>query len=493
VWLDHPKADVDSLQDLLWATCEETTWVAPAHEEMAVDLFACGTGIQLAETLAVLGEQLEDEVADRIRREIACRVLEPAADPTQPMFWHTARMNWNHVCNGLIVEIALCLMDNPAPLAQTIHGPIQRMTYAIDGFTDDGGCVEGAGYWNYGFGHFVRAAFALHQRTEGELDIMTDEKVRRICRYPLAGAIAPPLRAAFADGDHGYIAADVALKINRFDGMPDLRSCCRRNSDNTLELTTWHELALGDGRKAPVFSNDRDEVLPDLEEVKLVARPGRRQLTLAAKAGHNGVPHNHNDVGSFLVIRGDRELLTDPGAPVYTRDTFNEHRYEFDLINSRGHSVPVINGRLQAEGGEHAGSLDVDGLNADTPKTAVIDMTRAYPAGTIRRLVRTFRLDPQANEIAMEDVFEFERKPSSLEEAFITRQRVRLLAGGRAVQIGPDQGGLKLQADETRGRFHRTVMLAATATSHSPNEPITRITFVPETLTHQMRLRFVMR
>ena len=39
-------------------------------------------------------------------------------------------------------------------------------------------------------------------------------------------------------------------------------------------------------------------------------------------AGNNGVPHNHNDIGSFIVHRGDALWLTDPAGPAYSRKTF---------------------------------------------------------------------------------------------------------------------------------------------------------------------------
>ena len=35
---------------------------------------------------------------------------------------------------------------------------------------------------------------------------------------------------------------------------------------------------------------------------------------MACKGGHNGEPHNHNDVGSFLYLLGGDMLLTDLGA-----------------------------------------------------------------------------------------------------------------------------------------------------------------------------------
>ena len=49
LWLKHPKADVDYLQDLLWAYCDDHTWVMAAHEGRAIDLGSAGLGATFAE------------------------------------------------------------------------------------------------------------------------------------------------------------------------------------------------------------------------------------------------------------------------------------------------------------------------------------------------------------------------------------------------------------------------------------------------------------
>ena len=38
LWLGHPNADVDYLQDLLWAYCEDSTWVHGVHDGNVIDL-----------------------------------------------------------------------------------------------------------------------------------------------------------------------------------------------------------------------------------------------------------------------------------------------------------------------------------------------------------------------------------------------------------------------------------------------------------------------
>ncbi len=58
LWLDHPNASVDYLQDLLWAYCDDWTWVMAAHEGSAIDIGSASLAVTLAEILHVLDAHL---------------------------------------------------------------------------------------------------------------------------------------------------------------------------------------------------------------------------------------------------------------------------------------------------------------------------------------------------------------------------------------------------------------------------------------------------
>lgn len=61
------------------------------------------------------------------------------------------------------------------------------MDYYLQGFGPDGACLEGLGYWNYGFGYFVYYADLLRKRTRGEMDWFRAEKVGRIALFQQKG------------------------------------------------------------------------------------------------------------------------------------------------------------------------------------------------------------------------------------------------------------------------------------------------------------------
>jgi hypothetical protein len=289
-----------------------------------------------------------------------------------------------------------------------------------------------------------------------------------------------------------------ALQINHFFKIPELYElCARRDSGEPtgagpLKVEDMHSLGLYRGEKAGGKADPRDYVLPDLGMAKMRGSAGNKQLTVLALAGHNDVPHNHNDIGSFLVHTRGRMMLTDPGGPQYNRETFSSKRYEILFCRSRGHSVPIINGREQKAGKRYRGELSVDGLNTSDTKRIAIDMSRAYPRGTVRALVRTLTLDAPANVLTIEDAYRFSKEPRELEEAFVTFEKAVVNGKGTSVRIGPVRGGVTLSAAQA-GRF--SVESLRDKPEHTkPNTPdLQRITFVPADLPCKFTLRFVMR
>ncbi len=112
--------------------------------------------------------------------------------------------------------------------------------------------------------------------------------------------------------------------------------------------------------------------------------------------------------------------------------------------DSGGHSVPLINGREQKEGARYRGDLSVEGFNEEGVKKIVIDMARAYPRGTVHRLIRTLELDAAANSLTIVDDYRFSKKPKALEEAFVTYEKSVVNGKGDEVRIGPVRGGASL-------------------------------------------------
>jgi len=498
LWLGHPAGDLNALEDLLWAWCETGTWTHAAHgvvEAPAIDLTSVRLGSLLAEILCMFDDRLDHRVTDRVGRDLERRLLDAIHDWRRPPWWQAVRMNWSHVCNAGLIAVALYRIRDAEALAGFIHPLCVYLDYGLQGFADDGGCLEGASYWDYGFGHFADAAVMLHHRTGGQLDLMAGEKVRRICRYPLAVHVDRASRVNYSDCGQGHYRPETMLKINRFHRMPELYALTARQRDGRLDVTSWRGLALYRGEKSADLRDDADYVLPATGLAKL--RAARRPRTLlGVVAGRNDWPHNHNDVGSFVLYAGGRFAVVDPGGPRYTKKTFSKDRFEIVFCSSRGHSVPVINGRYQAgtETGDfhghlpYRGTLRVDGAGGRGTKRAVAEMAGAYDDKTLKRLTRELVLAPDGT-LTVTDDYEFARAPRSVEEAFVTFQRARLGRSARSVLIGQGRGAVRLAACGAPGRF-AVERLIEESREGPTGEVLSRITFTPRRLHKTMRLAF---
>ncbi len=142
-------------------------------------------------------------------------------------------------------------------------------------------------------------------------------------------------------------------------------------------------------------------------------------MAVALKGGHNAEHHNHNDVGSFVVLCGEQLMLLDPGTEVYTARTFSNRRYESNLLNSWGHSVPVVAGKLQRPGADARAKV-LDTAFTEESDALQLDLSSAYGCPELKKLERTFVYSRAGTGmLTVTDRVEFET-PQSFSTALIT-------------------------------------------------------------------------
>jgi len=480
LWLDHPAGNVDHLQNLLMAQCG-VNWEMPAHKGVHIELWGTRVGRHLAEYSWLFADRLDEPVRQRISEEVNRRMLNVALDWRQPDWWNTNENNWNLVCNADLVQMAMYEVQDSMALATFVHTLCRRMDYAINYFPADGGCPEGPGYWDYGVGHFLMVALALRERSGGAIDLADDPHVRQICRFPLAMQLRGSHRASFADAQtNEYFGAQTVLQVKVLTGASDLLRVVEPLPGNDLKLDSIRALSIYNGEKADPTPDRTDYLLPDLQVVKAYAG----DTVLAVTAGNNGVSHNHNDIGSFILMVGENRVITDPGYPICNSQTFGPKRYEMFFCRSKGHAVPLINGHEQSFGAQFSSTLRATGLNGPGDKIIDVEMAGAYADPTLKRLSRRFVLQPNG-AVQLTDEYTFTAMPTALEEAFITFEDFRLEKDASAVHF---VGGGVLEAQQP-GKF---TVQTLTPEQHvgMVQRPIHRIAFTPAKLAETMRLAF---
>jgi hypothetical protein len=129
----------------------------------------------------------------------------------------------------------------------------------------------------------------------------------------------------------------------------------------------------------------------------------------AAKGGNNAEHHNHNDIGHFIFAKDSKQILCDLGSAPYVRDYFGPKRYTFLETNSRGHSVPIIDGEFQ-KGGKEFAARDTKYENG----VFSLDISGAYEnLDASEKIVRSFEFGD--NFVKLTDKFAFSNKHSVVE------------------------------------------------------------------------------
>jgi hypothetical protein len=426
-------AQPGALATELAATCDEYTWALPAHEEHAtsrgrgmdqcVDLFAAETAHTLAETVALLGDRLPAPLRQRIRAEVEHRVLGPYFDDPRPQRWESWTNNWAAVCSGAAGMAALALVDDPVRLGRMVDRVKAAMATFTSGFGADGGCAEGVEYWVYGFGYFTYFAEALRERT-GE-DLLAAEGIRAIAAFPARVALGGGTYVAFSDStERPMLPAGLLSRLAERLAVPlcpptspSLHADHCYRWGHLSRTLAWTDPAILDRPLAA-----RTDYLPDLGWV--IDRS--EGTAFAAKGGHNDEPHNHNDLGHFVLSAGGESLLTDLGAGEYTKDYFGPARYAALHPSAQGHSVPLLDGRAQRAGRDAAATV-LSYWDSATGLDFVLDLTAAYDVPGLRRLRRTFRWRRPDRLTVLDEVVA--DRPMELAELFISRRRPDLSGG----------------------------------------------------------------
>jgi hypothetical protein len=467
--LENQGRFVGPLAETISAICAERTWVYPAHDgklnnfygrTVEMDLRATAIARELATADFLPGDKLPSETRRLIRENVQRRVLQPYRDMVEgrrdEIYWLRATHNWNAVCLAGTTGAALALVESPEERAWFVAAAEHYIRNFLKGFTPDGYCSEGLGYWNYGFGHFVMLGEAVRQATGNKIDLLADPAALQPARFGSRDEILNGIYPSIADSHPGgrpdpqlagYIAERLGLP------MSGSRDEIFVRSSGSLAATAMYAFLTEPLPIAQRVSAASESPLRTWfkDGGVLICRPAPAAsipFAAALKGGHNAEHHNHNDVGSFSVVMGKTMIVCDPGAEVYTARTFSSKRYVSKVLNSFGHAVPVIAGQLQRTGSD-ARAVVLRSDFRDEEDVLALDIRSAYAVPELKRLERTFvfhRADAASLTVRDEVAF---NEPKAFETVLITwgdwkkvsDHELLLSDGADAVRVKIDAGG----------------------------------------------------
>jgi len=463
---------IADLEKTVAAVCSERTWVYPAHDRslanfkgrtIDIDLASSYVGWEMATAAYLLGDKLSVKtrklIGDNLRKRIFDPYMAMVGGKRRANWWMSTTNNWNAVCLAGVTGAALATIESRAERAKYVSAAMKYSKNFLRGFTPDGYCSEGLGYWSYGFGHYVLLAETIWQATGGRIDMMDAKNVRAPAMFPQRIEIINGVSPAFADCSVGtraprdivhFLSRRYSLGADPADDRamisPDgrLAQAMIRSFPNSTTAIPRGKASSGPGVRTWF---DKAGVL--------ICRPkpkSKCEIGVALKGGHNGEHHNHNDVGSYVVVAGKTPVLVDPGAEVYTARTFSSKRYVSGVLNSLGHPVPRIAGQLQRSGRSAKGVV-VKTKFTDDADTLVLDIRSAYgKIPQLTKLNRTFVYSRTGSgSLTVRDEAAFS-KTTSFETALITLGKWKR-AGAGAIIVSDGGQSLRVEIDTAGAAF----------------------------------------
>lgn len=481
-FLPRIEKDIRALFDL-------KAWNFPMHPEGMdfyegraewVDLAATHYAANMVTTLHLLGDRLPPDLHQQGFAEVERRILEPYERRVKTgkdvWWWITCEHNWNSVCHSEILSAAFRIKTEKRDRAWYAAAVENLLEFAEEGFAESGFYTEGVGYWGYGFSHHILGGELLNVATRGKIDILKKPICEKISHFGSRMEIQDQVYPSFSDCDRN-VQPPEWLRYwynNRID--PDRENRHTQTPSHPFDLKNYHwgplmnmvlfrQVDLNESYAIEYDFRPR-EWFPDDEVQFLISRPRRDSKTRMAatfKGGNNGVNHSHNDLGTFTVLIGDKELLCDPGKELYNKRTFSKYRYECDLLNSFGHPVPVVAGELQRpardehssrDGSKYLARILDTRFNEDLDQVS-LDLRKAYELNVVKKLERTFQFHRGDSEkVVVTDVVEF-KEPSSFETTLITYCDWKLEDDG-ALIVSEDDAAVRVTIESNVGAFEFT-------------------------------------
>ena len=438
--LENKERFIPAFEEIVRVLCSERTWVMPAHDRQLtnfhgkivdIDLGSSALAWSMATADYLLADKLSSETHRLIRDNLDRRIFQPYRDMVsgkrKKNWWMTGTNNWNAVCLAGVTGSALAVIDSRETRALFIAAAEDYSKNFLKGFTDDGYCSEGLGYWNYGFGYYIMLSEMIHQSTDGKVDLLQNNKAKQAATFGSKIEIINGVYPAFADcsiraepSSHlmYFISRRLGLGLRSWEQIDPV------SAGSSLYQSMMYSFPNSASLSLPAQNASEGPGIRSWFENAgvLICRPAANstsRLAVALKGGNNAEHHNHNDVGSFVLVLGDRPLLLDPGGEVYTARTFSSRRYESNVLNSFGHPVPLVAGKLQRTGRQALGRVVREDFTKDID-TLLLDISSAYDVPELEKLQRKFvysRQGPGSLTVTDEVVFS---KPCDFGTALIT-------------------------------------------------------------------------
>jgi len=455
-WTGQEKYAQKAAENIL-TVCDFNDWNPSHFLDTAEMSHAVGLGYDW------LYSYLDAGTREKIKAGLIKNGLEPGLKAYKSAWWVRSEYNWNQVCNGGLIVGALAIAESdPQYAEQIIPAAVQSLPLALKSYGPDGAWGEGPGYWSYATHYTAYGLTALQTALGKDFGLLQIEGLAEAGNFPI-----------YTAGPTGYYLnlADVGEKSSR-GPMPCMFWLARAYGNSLYAEAEHAEIAKRSASPQHVVwyvpppqkaleSRDLDRYFRGPVEVAVSrsAWNDPEALWVGVKAGYNQVNHGHLDLGNFELDALGVRWACDLGSDDYNMAGYWDskrggQRWSYYRLNSKSHSVPLLNGEDQDPMAK-AGFIKLD--SQESSAFAIVDLTSAYEKYA-RRATRGVAMLDGRNAVLVQDEFEIE-KPCELVWAMTTDAEIsadkegaaRLTLNGKeliARVLSPDGAAFTVESAE---------------------------------------------
>lgn len=421
------------LADIVWAICEESSWVLPDNNPMAlnrkslplpdvinhrVDAAAAETAADLALAVQMIAGRMDvvsPQLVERIEREIDRRVTRPFLSLTD-MAWTCGPKSEGMACLAGCMLAFLTFERNDRQRWQCMRKAWTLFDKLLSAMPGDGSVPGGLDEWASTVEPVMDMVMMVLSVSQGRVDIRREKQLQLLCHFPVFCHMAqnwffnpgrhsmrPPLDPAllFRVGD--YIGDDALCDLGVFlrreqagrEETPD-QWLLHRAANLFNEAVMDHEPSRPPFRRQGFYNTIQMMVARGEED-------SERGLALAAHGGGNGALTAHPDAGNFVLFCEGEPVIVDAGF----------------LEDTMFHNLPLIDGQGQCLGAAFA-ARDVSCRLERDYALLSMDLARAYPAQAgVREWQRTVIYERGGGTAQVIDMFALSGR-HSVEFCFLT-------------------------------------------------------------------------
>ena len=477
---------LNQIVDGVWFLCQQYSWAhgqhtsmqdsrrtLPTYEDAVISLHGAATGTAIAIAWHFFHEEfdkMDPSISRTVLREIKRQITDPYLNESKDKnhWWNGFTgdtkhhvNNWNPFCNMYALTATLLTEPDQERISKAVERCCKSVDIYLDNVKQDGACDEGPGYWGMSCGTVFDILSVLNEASYGKFNIFDDPLIRKMGEFKAKTYFGDGWVMNYGDGaprdlgDKGRLyrygkcceskeLTNFAISLlangekQKFDTPSLTPTALAGGVYGCLETIKYNDTLKADEKEALKLTGGDVEALKHLlvKDLTSVSYPlteygilRKDGWVIAAKGGNNHESHNHNDVGSFILMNDEMPVLVDPGVGAYRKETFSPKRYTIWTMQSDWHNLPVINGCSQKDGAEFKAkgtSIDIAG------GIFVSDISGAYPESAgCSTWKRNCTLTGKG--LVLTDTYSLDKRNAPDEEHFIVRGSVEQKKDGEII------------------------------------------------------------